>query len=139
MVDVVIRELLGKWGGILLEGYLKYSLYINSIIFLYGALVIFSRRNYYKILNSLIVNLNSRYKNKIKNKDRRQIEAILKKGGVPWAEAEKISRYPFLTPPRRISLHIKSVKIAQRLMPIETLAMLLEQNYHGKRDSFGYK
>ena len=136
MVDVIIRELLGNWGGALLDIYLKYSLYIHSIIFLYVILVILSRRNYHFILNNLIRELNHRYQNKIRRVDRRQIEAILKSEGVPWEDALKVSGYPFITPPRRISLHFKSMKTIQRMIPVEALAVLLEQKNHGKGDSF---
>jgi hypothetical protein len=127
MVDVFVRELLGNWGSTLLDTYLKYSLYINSIIFIYVVTVILSRRNYHQILNSLVKDLKIKYQNQFKNKDKRQIAAVLNEHGVPWEQGLNASKFPLLTHPRGILVYPKSTRTLQRLFSIEHLAEALKQ------------
>src|SRR4030066_2050892 len=127
MVDAIVRGFLGEWGQTLLDAYLKYSLYINSILLIYAVAIVLARRNYHLILNSLLKTLESQYLAQVSNKNRKQNEALLRKRTIPWDQARKASRYPFLTSSRGISLHVKTDKTLQRLFPIETLSYHLEQ------------
>ena len=127
MVDAIVRGFLGEWGQTLLDAYLKYSLYINSILLIYAIAIVLARRNYHLILNSLLKIIEGQYQAQVSKKNRHQIEAILKKRAIPWEQARKASRYPFLTSSRGISLHVKTDKTLQRLYPIETLSYHLEQ------------
>ena len=127
MVDAIVRGFLGEWGQTLLDAYLKYSLYINAILLIYAVAIVLARRNYHLILNSLLKTLESQYLAQVSNKNRKQIEALLRKRTIPWDQARKASRYPFLTSSRGISLHVKTDKTLQRLFPIETLSYHLEQ------------
>ena len=135
VVDVIIREFLGNWGQILLDFYLRYSLYVNSLLFLYVVLVILSRRSYHLTLRRLLAILEDQYQAEIRKKNRHQIKAALTRQGVPWEQALGASRYPFLTPPRGIGVRVKSVKTFQKLFPVETLAALLEQEQKVQKSS----
>jgi hypothetical protein len=128
VVDVIIREFLGNWGQTVLDTYLAYSLYINSILFVYVILVILSRRNYQVTLTRLLEILETQYQTQLRKKDRRQIRDALKAKPIPWEQALNASKYPFLTPPRGIGMRVKSVRTIQKLIPLETLATLLEQH-----------
>jgi len=127
MVDAIVRGFLGEWGQALLDAYLKYSLYINAILLIYAAAIVLARRNYHLILNSLLKTLEGQYQAQVSNKNRKQIEALLRKRTIPWEQARKASRYPFLTSSKGISLHVKTDKTLQRLFSIETLSYHLEQ------------
>lgn len=135
MVDVIIRELLGNWGEKILDTYLRYSLYINSIILVYVGLIVLSRRNYQRISEHLIQNVIDHYQDKARKKDRRQIEKFLKTIDLPWEEALNLSRYPFVTPPHRFLLYVKNEKTIRRFLSIETIACLLEQHHQNNRNS----
>jgi len=135
MVDMIIRELLGNWGEKVLDFYLTYSLYINSLILLYVGLVILSRRNYQRISDHLIQNVIHHYQNNTRKKDRHQIEKFLRTVELPWEEALKYSSYPFITPPHRYFLDIKNKRTIRRFLSLETIAHLLEEYYRNNQNT----
>src|SRR4030067_487613 len=75
MVDAIVRGFLGEWGQTLLDAYLKYSLYINSILLIYAVAIVLARRNYHLILNSLLKIIEGQY----------QAQVSKKSGGAPDA------------------------------------------------------
>jgi hypothetical protein len=127
MVDVVIRDLLGNWGSFLLDTYLKYSLYINAAVLLYALLIILSRRNYRQIRESLQRDLRIRYQAQIKNKDHRSIVAMLDRNGIPWEQALSASKFPFIAHPRGLTIHTRSARNLQRMIPVNSLASSLAE------------
>ena len=128
MVDSFIRGILGEFGSNLLDFYREYSLWINGIILLYFLLVVLAWGNYRRILQALSSQVMQEYTDQLsKKKTQQEIEAFLKKKSIPWETCFTISRYPFVTPPGRFTLYLKTKSSMPKLFPVELLAQIIGQ------------
>jgi hypothetical protein len=125
VVDAFIRSFLGDWGSALLDFYQEYSFWINAAILLYALLVMFSRRTYRVIVNSLVTQIKNLYGNRLSGKDPGQVAVMLKKINIPYAEVLKATAFPFITSPLSILPHLKSEKTLQKMISPEVLASYL--------------
>jgi hypothetical protein len=76
--------------------------------------------------------LKNQYPALINRKSEKQIASDLRKQSIPWEQAIKASRYPFLTTSRGITPHLKNIHTLQHLFPLETLAGLLARSNTGQ-------
>ena len=125
MVDVVIRSFLGEWGQILLDGYLKYSLWINLILLLYVLALVISKWNYRQTLANLLEAIEKSLPNQFQKKTSQEIARFLKKVEIPWEACLRASPWPLIASPRQLIPRIKNEKTLRELYPIDSLATLL--------------
>lgn len=122
MVDVVTRSFLGEWGQILLDGYLKYSLWINSIILLYFLALVISKWNYRQTLVGLLEAIEKSLPNQFHKKTSQEIARFLKKKEIPWEACLRVSPWPLIASPRQLVPRIKNEQTLRNLYPIDSLA-----------------
>jgi len=125
VVDAFIRSFLGDWGSAMLDFYREYSFWINAAILLYALLIMFSRRTYRVIVNSLVSQMRNLYGNRLSGKDPEQVTAMLNKIDIPYAEVLKVTSFPFITSPLSILPHLKSEKALEKMMSRDVLASYL--------------
>ena len=126
MVDLVVRSVLGPWGSMLLDAYIQNSLWINSILVIYALVVIFSRRNYSRILTQFAQHLSAT--NTFKKNQAQHIQKQLQKAGIPWDAALGFSSFPFIAPPGSLRLYSANPKSLQKTMTDEILAETIAQS-----------
>jgi len=122
MFDIIIRSFIGNAGGKILDFYLEYSLIINGIILLYFVLILVGRRNYGRVLETIVKNLKRDHGNQLKSKNPKQLNAALKKMDVPWQEGFDSIFFPIITPPGSFRLYIKNEVNLHKLFTNDVLA-----------------
>jgi hypothetical protein len=125
MIDTVVRSFLGGWGQTLLDSYLKYSLWINSIILLYFLALFISQRNYRQTLADLLEAIEKSLPNQFHKKTGQEIARFLKKKEIPWEACLRASHWPLIASPRQLIPRIKNEQTLKKMYPIDSLANLL--------------
>ena len=125
MIDTIVRSFLGGWGQTLLDTYLKYSLWINSLLLLYFLALLVSQRNYRQTLAELLEAIEKTLPDQLHKKTSQEIAKILKKKEIPWEAGLKASQWPLIASPRQFIPRIKNEQTLRKLYPIENLANLL--------------
>ncbi len=122
MFDIVIRSFIGDAGGRILDFYLEYSLIINGIILLYFVFILVSRRNYGRVLETVVFKLNIDHGNQLKSRNPKQLSAALKKIDIPWEAGIDSTYFPTITPPGSFRLYLKKEANLQKLYTNDILA-----------------
>jgi len=125
MIDTIVRSFLGGWGQTLLDTYLKYSLWINSLLLLYFLALLVSQRNYRQTLAELLEAIEKTLPNQLHKKTSQEIAKLLKKKEIPWEAGLKASQWPLIASPRQFIPRIKNEQTLRKLYPIDDLANLL--------------
>ena len=122
MFDIIIRSFIGDAGGRILDFYLEYSLIINGIILLYFVFILVGRRNYGRVLETVVFNLNKNHGNQLKSRNPKQLSAALRKIDIPWEAGIDSTYLPFITPPGSFRLYLKNEVNLQKLYTNDILA-----------------
>ena len=122
MVDAIIRSTIGNWGSTLLDFYRDYSLIINSVIFLYAMVVVFSRRTYYGMLDNLVPRLTKKYGREFKGKNSDQIHKILDRMKIDKDQLLDLNRFPFISSPGGLIPYPKTIDRVDSMLNNEVLA-----------------
>jgi len=129
MVDVVVRSFLGGAGSALLDLYLKNSLVINGLVFLYVVIVIISRRTYHVTLACLLdlfwESKNGGVGDHSTGMERSKMYGLVKKWNIPWNQAIKAGMFPFIVSPKGILIQLKTPEVLQRMFTIEVITEAL--------------
>ena len=125
MIDTIVRSFLGGWGQTLLDTYLKYSLWINSLLLLYFLALLVSQRNYRQTLADLLEAIEKTLPDQLHKKTSQEIAKLLKKKEIPWEAGLKASQWPLIASPRQFIPRIKNEQTLRKLYPIDNLANLL--------------
>lgn len=128
MIYAFIRGILGTSGDIILDFYIANGLWINTLILLYGVLVMLARRSFILCQQLLVSSILSQYSQQFERKKTSSILKILQGASMPWEQALKTSIFPFVAPPGSIRIYPKNLRTLQRLMPLEKLAELLTKS-----------
>lgn len=125
MIDTFVRSFLGGWGQTLLDTYLKYSLWINSLLLLYFLALLVSQRIYRQTLADLLEAIEKSLPDQLQKKTSQEIAKLLKKKEIPWEAGLKASQWPLIASPRQLIPRIKNEQTLKKLYPIDNLANLL--------------
>ena len=125
MIDTIVRSFLGGWGQTLLDTYLKYSLWINSLLLLYFLALLISQRNYRQTLADLLEAIEKSLPGQFQKKNSQDIAKLLKRKEIPWEAGLKASQWPLIASPRQLIPRIKNEQTLRKLYPIDSLAALL--------------
>ena len=121
MIDALVRRFLGTAGSGLLDFYTEYALWINAFLFLYAMLVVFARRNYVQVAQSILADFVHEHGERLAKKSPKEIRALLLKWNIPWAKGMQAGWFPFISSPQGILLRLKSDRTFQEIFPIEVL------------------
>ena len=123
MIFAFVRSLIGNFGRSLMDFYIQNSLIINSLVLLYGLIVFISRRNYYVILEKLIIELKGKNpkfeKSGVKKINQEEYQSIA------WGAVKKKIKFPLFAAPKKWGLKRPSIIKLKEEFSIETLNSLL--------------
>ena len=121
MIDALVRKFLGTAGSGLLDFYLQNNFWINAILFVYALLVVFARRSYFQVAQSILADFIREHGDNLAKKSPKQIRGLLLKWKIPWENGMHAGWFPFISAPQSILLRFKSDKTFQKLFPIDVL------------------
>ena len=121
MIDALARKFLGTAGSGLLDFYMQYSLWINALLFTYAVLVIFARRNYAQVVQSILADFFHKYGNTLAKKSPKEIRTLLLKWNIPWENGMRAGWFPFISSPQGFLLCLKSDRTFQKIFTVDVL------------------
>jgi hypothetical protein len=127
MIDALVRGALGTVGSHLLDFYTQNNLWINAILFAYALLVVFARRNYFQVAQSILADFIQEHGDNLAKKNPKQIRGLLLKWKIPWETGMQAGWFPFICAPQSILLRIKSDRTFQKIFPIDVLVETVVQ------------
>ncbi len=133
MIDALVRRFLGTAGSSVLDFYIAHSFWVNLALFTYVILVLFARRNYFQIGQSILADFIQQNGDKLSTKSPKQIRAMLVRWNIPWEHGMKAGWFPFVSSPQGLLLHIKSNRTFQKIFSVDTLTELIVQQTSSRR------
>jgi len=119
LIFAFVRSLIGSFGRAIMDFYISNSLLINSLVLLYGLLVFISRRNYYFIINAILVDIGLVDTDKRKLTKSKLTNAKFEK--INWDVVRKKVKFPFFTAPKKWTIHPGTKKKIMDAFDLETL------------------
>lgn len=113
-MDEWLISLSGEWGPPLLELYTDNSLWINTLVALYGVLLLFSWQNLRRMRDYLRTEVARQI-----GKERGKVDPA--RLSIPWEQAMGISRFPLIASEWGFWPRPTSVANLQSLTPVEVL------------------
>jgi hypothetical protein len=104
LIFAFIRSLIGSVGRAIMDFYIANSLLINSIILLYALLVFFARRNYYFILNTILLEAGVVETGKVGFKKSKLSKSDFEK--IDWDLVKNRIKFPFLALPKKWTMKL---------------------------------
>lgn len=122
MVRAFIESMLGTYGVRVLNFYETNSLYINSVVVIYGMVIVLSWTNLVNIRKALVYEMVMQMKEHPKINRKSKIKQVLQEISIPWETTLAKVRFPFVA--RQASLWPKRLNLenVQSLLPVEELA-----------------
>ncbi len=122
MVRVFIESMLGTWGVRVLNFYETNSLYINSVVVIYGMVIVLSWSNLVSIRKTLVYEMVMQMKEHSKINRKSKVKQVLQEISIPWEPTIAKVRFPFVA--RQASLWPKRLNLenVRSLLPDEELA-----------------
>ena len=123
MIFAFVRSLIGNFGRSLMDFYIQNSLIINSIVLLYGLIIFIGRRNYFVILEKLIIELKGKNpkfeKSGVKKINQKEYQSIA------WDAVKKGVKFPLFTAPKKWGLKRTTIIKLKEEFNLEILNSLL--------------
>ncbi len=134
MIRVILESTLGRWGTAVLNFYYAYSLYINLVIVLYGAVVVYSWINLKNIRRRLVTAIFDQLKRMPDLKPDSAPKWILGRIAIPWESATQETRFPFVAQqtafwPRRVSSEVLKALLPAEDMAAEALKAVVSKHH----------
>ena len=125
MINAFIRSMLGTWGNLALDFYLKNEVWINSLVLLYGLCIFLARASYHRSAQFLSSWFQEKYGKNAGAKVQGKLVQLIENGEIPWDLTKKTFWFPLITPPNRFVPFIKNQQTLQKLFNKETLQGIL--------------
>jgi hypothetical protein len=125
MIDALVRRFLGTAGSSFLDSYLHNSFLVNGLLFAYVLLVLFARRNYFQVAESILADFFEKHGDKLKKKSPNEIRALVLRWKVPWENGMRAGWFPFISYPQGLLLRFKNSRTFQKLFPIDALVEII--------------
>ena len=122
MIRAFIESMLGTWGVRVLNFYEANSLYINSVVVIYGMVIVLSWTNLVSIRKVLVYEMVMQMKEHPKINRKSKTKQVLQEINIPWEETISKVRFPLVA--RQASLWPKRLNLenVQSLLTPEELA-----------------
>lgn len=122
MIYAIIESYLGPIGRAMLHFYQTNSLAINSVVVLYGLLIVLSWTNLVSIRKRLIGSIVAQMVQSGTLHSRSKVKCVLSEVDIPWQAAIDDVRFPFVARQTAFWPKRKTVEAVQELLPAEDLA-----------------
>lgn len=109
MIRAFIESILGTWGVSVLNFYETNSLYINSVVVIYGMFIVLSWTNLVNIRKALVYEMVMQMKEHPKINRKSKVKQVLQEISIPWEATIAKVRFPFVAQqaslwPKRLNL-----------------------------------
>jgi hypothetical protein len=121
MIRAILESMMGSWGKGLMDFYDANSLWINILVLLYGAWIVLSWINLKRIRSELIVSLAQQLSKKPNLKTEPLTSEDLARLKVPWEDAVRRARYPFVAYQTALVPRRLSVEAVKSMLTVEDL------------------
>ena len=125
MIFAFVRSLIGSVGRAIMDFYIANSLVINSAILLYAVLVFLARRNYYFILNAILLETGLLETGKSALKKTKLTKTDFAK--INWDLLKSKVKFPFLALPRKWTLRLATKDVLLKQFSMENVNALVSQ------------
>lgn len=127
MIYAFIRGYIGGFGRAILDFYLANSFVINALVLVYGLCVYLAHISYLSayrlVLQKLGINLKTALKNKRKKKPYSSSKLDFQQ--VSWDEVRRSFWFPFIAPPKRLLITLKTNGELRKNFSADNVAQLL--------------
>jgi len=125
MIYAFIRSLIGEVGRAILGFYVENSLGINTLVLCYGLLEFIAHRNYYMVLEKIILDLrenNQKFANsQIKKVSTKEYERLR------WEMIRHKIWFPLLSEPQKATIQACTIKNLNKIFSLNKLNQLLQE------------
>ncbi|GAB4471327.1 MAG: hypothetical protein Kow00124_08240 [Anaerolineae bacterium] len=123
MVRAIIESFLGPYGVRVLEFYETNSLIINSVVVLYGLIMVLAWTNLVNIRKRLVAAILEQIeRSDTEIAEDSKVKRLLKAVSIPWEEAVAQARYPLIARQMALLPQRKTVERVRELISEEDLA-----------------
>jgi hypothetical protein len=119
----IIKGFIGDWGVNAIKFYYDKSLYINGVILLYALLIYICWRNYLTVNSFLVKNITRQIEPNIKKWNKSEVTKNIKSIQIPWEEAIKVIKFPFIAKSGKLIPIIASRESVEKLFPVDELIL----------------
>ena len=121
MVRGIVEAVLGPYGVQILKLYEANSLWVNSLVVAYGLAIVLSWANLKHIRARLLAALIDQLESLPRLDPAAQPAKLLRRVSIPWAEAVRQARFPFVAQQSALWPRRASPESVQALLPPEDL------------------
>lgn len=124
MIYALIETYLGPIGAAALHFYQEYALPINSLVVLYGLVIVLSWTNLVSIRKRIVGSIAAQILQSPDLHAGSKVKRVVKEVDIPWQAAVDDVRFPLVARQAAFWPKRKSVEAVQALLPAEDLAKL---------------
>lgn len=122
MIRGLVEGMLGPIGTQVLDFYIANSLVINSVVLVYGLVMLLSWTNTVNIRKRLLYAMLVQMTNRSDITGKTKVNRILNEINIPWEEAIEQARFPLVSPRGGLRPHPKTVETVKEIISAEDLA-----------------
>lgn len=123
----IIKGFIGDLGLKLIDLYYQNSMWINGVVLVYALVIFIAWKNYRNVYDFIIQDLSEKIAPKAKTWSKNEVTRNLKSIEIPWIEARKKIKIPFLAKTDHFIPTIASVETIQKLFPQDDLIKILHE------------
>ncbi len=142
MIRSILLGMMGSWGAPVLDFYETNSLWINSLVVIYGIVIVLSWVNLKNIRKSLILSLITQLRSEPDFAPDSPTEKALDSLTIPWENVIQKMRFPLIAQQNDLVPHRISLDAVQAMLPSDHLTKeavkvlrLQKKRAAGKRSS----
>lgn len=127
MFDAIIRGTLGNFGSAILDFYIDYALWINSVLLFYALILLLAKRGYTRIKEAIKNALIHHYGEAISGKNERNFIKAVERFEFDWRLLAKEAKMPILSPEKALYFRVKSPAFLEKHFTPEKIYTLFSE------------
>jgi hypothetical protein len=128
MFDAIIRGTLGNFGSAILDFYIDYALWINSVLLFYALFLMVAKRGYTRIKEVIKHELIAHYGEGISGKNERNFIKAVERFQFDWQALAKETKSPILSPEKALYFRSKSPAFLKKHFTPEKIYALFRED-----------
>lgn len=127
MFDAIIRGTLGNFGSAILDFYIDYALWINSVLLFYALILMVAKRGYTRIKEVIKHELIAHYGEGIAGKNERNFIKAVGRFRFDWQAIAKETKIPILSTEKALYFRLKSPVFLKKHFTAEKIYALFNE------------
>jgi len=128
MFDAIIRGTLGSFGSAILDFYIEYALWINSVLLFYALFLVVAKRGYTRIKEVIKHELIAHYGEGISGKNERNFIKAVERFQFDWQSLAKATKTPILSTEKALYFQFKSPAFLKKHFTPEKIYALFSED-----------